>query len=414
FRKDKKSFDGTNEIENPPPRLTGLGVIEELNGYDIKFGKEVKDNPDLPFNWKKKSIFFELEYWKDNLLRHNLDVMHIEKNVCESIVGTLMNLDGKTKDHIKARLDLQEMEENASEAKIGGPVHYRWMYPIERYLSTLKSYVRNKSRPEGSIAEGYIVEECLSSCSLYLSPDVETEHNTTSRNYDDGGSVDIEKLHMTGYQRITEELRALASGPAEVVKNYKGFIINGFIFQIKELGSKRKTQNSRVMLEAMTNSFSSSRDNNLIVGDVTYYGVINDIIELEYSADKKVVLFDCDWISNGRRKKEEDENGFTLLNFKGLKSHNEPFILASQAQQVFYVPDPLDKGWKVVIKTTARDSFDMTEQTCDDDVETYLQSNTSSGPPHDESMDISLIREGVSGTNVDENTLVIDGDENQF
>ena len=35
--------------------------------------------------------------------------MHIEKNVCDSIVGTLMNLDGKTKDHIKARLDLQEM-----------------------------------------------------------------------------------------------------------------------------------------------------------------------------------------------------------------------------------------------------------------------------------------------------------------
>ena len=29
--------------------------------------------------WKKKSIFFRLPYWKDNLLRHNLDVMHIEK-----------------------------------------------------------------------------------------------------------------------------------------------------------------------------------------------------------------------------------------------------------------------------------------------------------------------------------------------
>ncbi|WJX78264.1 hypothetical protein P8452_61508 [Trifolium repens] len=39
------------------------------------------------------------------------------------------------------------------EAKLGGPVHYRWMYPIERYLGHLKSYVRNKARPEGSIAE---------------------------------------------------------------------------------------------------------------------------------------------------------------------------------------------------------------------------------------------------------------------
>jgi hypothetical protein len=33
--------------------------------------------------WKKKSIFFRLPYWKDNLLRHNLDVMHIEKNVMD-------------------------------------------------------------------------------------------------------------------------------------------------------------------------------------------------------------------------------------------------------------------------------------------------------------------------------------------
>uniref|UniRef100_A0A2N9IIF2 DUF4218 domain-containing protein n=1 Tax=Fagus sylvatica TaxID=28930 RepID=A0A2N9IIF2_FAGSY len=46
----------------------------------------------------------------------------------------------------------------ANEAKIGGPVQYRWMYPIERYLSRLKSYVRNRAYPEGSIAEGCNVE----------------------------------------------------------------------------------------------------------------------------------------------------------------------------------------------------------------------------------------------------------------
>jgi DNA-binding Xre family transcriptional regulator len=42
-------------------------------------------------------------------LRHNLDVMHIEKNICESILSTLMNIDGKTKDTIKARKNLQLM-----------------------------------------------------------------------------------------------------------------------------------------------------------------------------------------------------------------------------------------------------------------------------------------------------------------
>ncbi|KAK9075560.1 hypothetical protein SSX86_003885 [Deinandra increscens subsp. villosa] len=167
------------------------------------------------------------------------------------------------------------------------------------------------------------------------------------------------------------------------------------------------------MLEAMTNSFSSARDNNPIMGDVTYYGILNEIIELEYDADKKVVLFHCDWISNGSRKKQDD-NGFTLLNFEGLKSHNDPFILASQAQQVFYVADRVDKGWKVVIKTTPRDSYDMKEQICLDDVETHLQSDASMGPQLDENMNIELVRRGLNGTLVDNNSLVFDGDEDLF
>lgn len=56
-----------------------------------------------------------------------------------------------------------------------------------RYLGTLKSYVRNRARPEGSIAEGYLSEECLTFCSMYLHG-VETRFNRPERNYD-GGAV---------------------------------------------------------------------------------------------------------------------------------------------------------------------------------------------------------------------------------
>ena len=35
--------------------------------------------------------------------------MHIEKNVCENVIGTLLNIEGKTKDTYKARLDLHDM-----------------------------------------------------------------------------------------------------------------------------------------------------------------------------------------------------------------------------------------------------------------------------------------------------------------
>jgi len=35
--------------------------------------------------------------------------MHVEKNVCDSLIGTLLNINGKTKDGLNARLHLIEM-----------------------------------------------------------------------------------------------------------------------------------------------------------------------------------------------------------------------------------------------------------------------------------------------------------------
>ena len=42
------------------------------------------------------------------------------------------------------------------------------MYPIERRLGTFKGHVRNRARPEGSIAEAYIATEALTFCSKYI------------------------------------------------------------------------------------------------------------------------------------------------------------------------------------------------------------------------------------------------------
>jgi hypothetical protein len=47
------------------------------------------------------------------------------------------------------------------ELDLCGPVSTRWMYPIESYMKTLKGYVRNMARPEASVAEDYIKDECI-------------------------------------------------------------------------------------------------------------------------------------------------------------------------------------------------------------------------------------------------------------
>ena len=48
------------------------------------------------------------------------------------------------------------------------PVHCRWIYPIEQYMKTLKDYVRTFAHPEGSIAEGYRMDDTLGFCTEYM------------------------------------------------------------------------------------------------------------------------------------------------------------------------------------------------------------------------------------------------------
>ena len=62
----------------------------------------------LSHNWTKRSIFWDLPYWRTNLIRHNLNVMHIEKNVFDNVFHTVMDNKEKTKDRKEARMDLVE------------------------------------------------------------------------------------------------------------------------------------------------------------------------------------------------------------------------------------------------------------------------------------------------------------------
>jgi hypothetical protein len=112
YRKNKKDFFvGRVEKDVAPLHLSGeeLHDVVSENG-DIVFGlqsnKQKFPGFGLTHNWVYQSIFWKLSYWKTNLFRHNLDIMHIEKNVFENIFNTVMDVKGKIKDNIKARLDI--------------------------------------------------------------------------------------------------------------------------------------------------------------------------------------------------------------------------------------------------------------------------------------------------------------------
>lgn len=63
-------------------------------------------------------------------------------------------------------------------------------------MHKLNSYVGNKARPEGSIAEGYLASECVTFCSRYLN-EVETKFNREERNYDGGAHIRPDKSHLS-------------------------------------------------------------------------------------------------------------------------------------------------------------------------------------------------------------------------
>ncbi|KAH1047512.1 hypothetical protein J1N35_038296 [Gossypium stocksii] len=118
--------------------------------------------------------------------------MHIKKNVCDNVVGILLNLSREGKDNIKRLcaksidpeevdqiqikvvLTLCEMEKIfppsffivmihliihlLMEVKLGGHVQYMRMYSIERYIIGLKASVQNRAYLEGSITEGTFLE----------------------------------------------------------------------------------------------------------------------------------------------------------------------------------------------------------------------------------------------------------------
>ncbi|KAL4561270.1 hypothetical protein LXL04_033434 [Taraxacum kok-saghyz] len=105
YRQMGNLFDGTIEKGKGAHPITGRTSFSRVQNLNIVFGKSSKSGQID--NWKKRSIFWELPYWEKLDVRHCLDVMHIEKNVCESLIGLLLNI--KSKDGLSVRKDMVKM-----------------------------------------------------------------------------------------------------------------------------------------------------------------------------------------------------------------------------------------------------------------------------------------------------------------
>ncbi|XP_020249180.1 uncharacterized protein LOC109826563 [Asparagus officinalis] len=296
----------------------------------------------------------------------------------------------------------------ASEAILGGPVRFRWMYLVERQLYTYKSYIRNRVCPEGSIAKGYIADECMTLCSRYLKG-FETKFNRLERNYED----DNRECHEAHLSIFRHSGRALGAATTRYLDEREW--LQAHIYVLKNCDEVQPhIEDYNEFVREPTNHYddkdwdknfiewfqslvyqSYREDDDLLSlslgpivgdagngGDIDYYGALVEVVELEYLGGRNVVLFRCKWWDVHGKGKEtalkEDKYGFISINCRHLLKTNDHFILAGQASQVFYVEDIANEGWHVVLKAQPRDSYDMPPDTddyeiTDDGVEAYLQ-----------------------------------------
>ncbi|XP_066161895.1 uncharacterized protein [Oryza sativa Japonica Group] len=246
------------------------------------------------------------------------------------------------------------------EIRILGPMYLHNMFPFERYMGVLKKYVRNRARPEASIAKGYGTEEVIEFCVEFIK-DLrpigvpESRHEGRLRGKGTLGrkaimTVDnnlFRKAHFTVLQHsslvapyIEEHLalvraRNIGKGPSGSIATFQGYEINGYTFYTRAQDMKSTNQNSAVRVDAMGHDGTTA----------TYYGAIEDIWELDYGP-LKVPLFRCQWVRLTGGGVMIDDSGMTTVDLNKVGYSDEPFVLANDVTQVFFVKDMSSKGKK--------------------------------------------------------------------
>jgi hypothetical protein len=91
FRLDSDTFKKDNIIlEGPPRRLSSPKIADVLDNLVLKKNGDEFLGYGKEDNWTHKCALWKLPYAKALILMHNIDVMHQEHNVSETILSICM------------------------------------------------------------------------------------------------------------------------------------------------------------------------------------------------------------------------------------------------------------------------------------------------------------------------------------
>ena len=152
-------------------------------------------------------------------------------------------------------------------------------------------------------------------------------------------------------------MRSANSGPDLRVKTGAACSVNGVRYSTVAREQHLKTQNSGVMAKGTHRGET-----------MEFYGVLKEVIELQCDSNLQfrwsMVLFRCNWYNQeGKTVGIKDDEYFKSININSFWYKSDPFILATQSTQIFYLQDnDLGNDWRVVQKFEHRGIYDVPEK----------------------------------------------------
>jgi hypothetical protein len=155
---------------------------------------------------------------------------------------------------------------------------------------------------------------------------------------------------------MDSSIRNLGLQPNKTAVCYGGYEVNGFKFHSETYGQNKSTVNSGVCIRGQSGEDEDQLD---------YYGVLQEVVGLSYEGGNTVILFRCDWFDIPSGVKEDKERGIVEIKHASRLRYYDPFVLAVQALQVYYLPYASTsadiKNWWVAIKTQKKGKLGVQE-----------------------------------------------------
>ncbi|GJS94959.1 hypothetical protein Tco_0801927 [Tanacetum coccineum] len=395
FRKQKKAFNGQQEFLLASNPMIGEQIYNE-RGEDSKQKRNTTEEEGSSSQVNEQNG----AYWK----KFNIWYRKLSKEI-----------------------RLQELDKMQAELVVTLCLLEKFFPPSFFDIMVIKGHVQNRNRPEGCIAEVTIMEETIKffseyhksmktigippakhetdeneegkqlsagkssevSAELFLKPHLYVIQNTDEivpyidKSFAKWLRKEVERELAISKESVSETVRWISYGPRATIVKYDAYNINGYTFCTKCHDGK-VYQNSGVSVEAIDLHISKE---GATTRQAFYYGVLQEIWVLDYRF-RQIPLLKYDWVNHRAGGVKRDTTlGYTLVDLNNLGHKVNPFILASQVRQVFYVKDQIDKKLSIVFKTPPKNYKDTYDEV-DKEFSTVIHQYNDNILPHVDRRDL--------------------------